>query len=85
MHETQITLTGSDDELLHSLARQTGKDEGEVVREALTLLKDQLAGKVSDRRASLRRAAGIWKDRDDLPALDVLREEMNRTAAPPRE
>ncbi len=79
MWETQIHLTGSDSELLRTLARQLGKTDGEIVREALLVLRDRLGSQNQDRRASLRRARGIWKDRDDLPTLDELRGEFNRT------
>lgn len=79
MEETQIHLTETDGELLRTLARQLGKTDGEIVREALMALRDQLGSRSEDRRASLRRAMGIWKDRDDLPTLDELRGELNRT------
>jgi hypothetical protein len=79
MQETQLHLTESDGELLRTLARQLGKTDGEIIREALLVLKDRLGSQNEGRRASLRRAMGIWKDRDDLPTLDVLRGELNRT------
>jgi hypothetical protein len=73
MNETQVNLSGSEGELLHKLAQQTGKTEGEVVREALVLFEKRLANEGQDRLALLRQARGIWKDRDDLPELTELR------------
>jgi len=35
-------------------------------------------GTKQDRRTALSQARGIWQNRDDLPALPELREEMNR-------
>jgi hypothetical protein len=78
MNETQIILSGTEGELLHKLAQQTGKSEGEVVREALGLFEERLASTGHNRLALLRRARGIWKDRDDLPDLTELRKEMDR-------
>jgi hypothetical protein len=78
MNETQIILTGNEGELLHSLARQTGKTEEEVVREALGLYKERLTTSGQDRLAQLRKAKGIWKARVDLPDFVELRKEMDR-------
>ena len=73
MNETQVRLTETDGALLRTLARLLGKSDGEVVGEALIVLRDRLGSGVEARTVLLRRAAGIWKDRDDLPALDELR------------
>lgn len=78
MNETQIILTEHEGELLRSLARQTGKPERELVGEALELLVNQVSSDREKRLAILRQARGMWKDRDDLPTLSELREEMNR-------
>jgi hypothetical protein len=78
MNETQIILTGSEGELLHALARQSGKTEGEVVREALGLFQERLTATGQDRLALLRQAKGIWKDRVDLPDFVELRKELDR-------
>jgi hypothetical protein len=63
-------------ERLRDLSRRTGKPKEELLREALDLLTARLTSQ--DRLDRLRRAKGIWKDREDLPALSDLREEMNR-------
>jgi hypothetical protein len=63
-------------ERLRDLSRRTGKPKEELLREALDLLTARLTSQ--DRLDRLRRAKGIWKDREDLPERSDLREEMNR-------
>lgn len=76
MATSTITLDDSEAERLRALSLSTGKTEAELLRDALDLLAARVA--LRDRRALLGRAKGIWKDRDDLPALDDLRSEMDR-------
>jgi hypothetical protein len=63
-------------ERLRDLSRRTGKPKEELLREALDLLTARLTSQ--ERLVRLGRAKGIWKDREDLPELSDLREEMNR-------
>jgi hypothetical protein len=72
-----ITLPGTEGERLRDLSLRTGKSEGELLREALDLLSARLRDE--SRLDRLRRAKGIWKDRDDLPGLSALRGEMGRS------
>ena len=74
MNQTRLILTESDGELLRDLARQTGKAEDEVVREALGLLLEHVSSRRVERLRKLRQAFGMWKDREDLPELRGLRE-----------
>jgi hypothetical protein len=76
MPETLISLTTAECELLHSMSLQTGKTENELLHEALDLLKMRVTSE--NRRSLLQKGRGIWKDREDLPALSELRSEMNR-------
>jgi hypothetical protein len=76
MSETSISLTAAECELLHSMSLQTGKTENELLHEALDLLKTRANSE--NRRSLLQKARGIWKDREDLPALSELRNDMNR-------
>lgn len=76
MNETQIILSENEERLLHAFSRQTGKAEGELLREALGLLADRLADNRENRLATLRQACGIWKDREDLLTMEKLREEF---------
>lgn len=76
MMETEINLTEQERAALEEISRRTGKSEGQLIREAM----DQLIARFqSNARPDLiQKARGIWKDRQDLPALDELRSEWNR-------
>ncbi len=76
MTGNQVLLTDSEYQLLHSISQSTGRPENELLHEALDLLKAQVD--LEGRRALLRAARGMWRDRDDLPTLAELRSEMNR-------
>jgi len=76
MVRTQIYLTENQRDELAAIAKSVGKKQSELIREAIDLLLDQ-AG--SGRRESvLREAAGMWKDRKDLPDFKAIRSEWDR-------
>lgn len=74
MIRTQVYLTKTEREELAALADATGKKQSELIREAVDRLIAQSAAKRS--QAILDRAAGMWKDRHDLP--DMLRTKWDR-------
>lgn len=76
MVEIAIKLSDQNHQELDQIARLTGMSEDQLVREAV----DQFITKFhnGDRISSMRRAKGIWKDRQDMPALEDLRRESNR-------
>jgi len=76
MVRTQIYLTERQREELAAIAKIAGKKQSELIREAVDRLIDQ-AGH-SRREAVLREAAGIWKDRTDLPDFKATRAEWDR-------
>jgi hypothetical protein len=76
MVENQIYLTDAECQLLRGMSQLTGKSENQLLQEALDLLWVQVD--IERRRALLQEARGMWRDRDDLPALSELRGEMNR-------
>lgn len=76
MTGSQVFLTDSELQMLHSMSQLTGKTENELLHEALDLLKVQV--ELESRQSLLRPARGMWRDRDDLPSLRDLRNEMNR-------
>ena len=76
MVRTQIYLTERQRDELAAIAKRAGKKQSELIREAVDRLIDQ-AGR-SWREAVLRKAAGIWKDRTDLPDFKVTRAEWDR-------
>ena len=76
MVRTQIYLTEHQRDELAAMARTAGKKQGELIREAVDRLSDQ-AG-CSRRQAVLREAAGVWKDRTDLPDFEAARAGWDR-------
>ena len=76
MVRTQIYLTDQQRDELAAIARAAGKKQSELIREAVDRLID---GKSRSRReAVLREAAGIWKDREDLPDFRAVRTAWDR-------
>jgi len=77
MVRTQIYLTEEEKFALGAISRQEGKRQSELIREAV----DELIARYSEsrRREILEKAAGIWKDRDDLPDFAGLRKEWDRS------
>jgi len=76
MVRTQIYLTERQRDELVAIAKIAGKKQSELIREAVDRLIDQ-AGH-SRREAVLREAAGIWKDRTNLPDFKATRAEWDR-------
>ena len=76
MVRTQIYLTERQRDELAAIAKAEGKKQSELIREAVDRLIDQ-AGR-SRREAVLQKAAGIWKDRTDLPDFEATRAGWNR-------
>jgi predicted transcriptional regulator len=78
----QIKLTEENTQKVDELARQTGKTAEAIVNEALGQFHPQLSSQ-QDWKQAWRQAAGMWKDRDDIPELmESLRREMNRVEPP---
>ena len=76
MVRTQIYLTKRQRDELAAIAKSAGKKQSELIREAVDHLIDQ-SGR-SRREAVLRAAAGVWKDRRDLPDFKAMRAEWDR-------
>jgi hypothetical protein len=76
MIRTQIYLTQNEREALSVLSAATGRPQSELIREAV----DGFIGKLSKarREAVLENAAGLWKDRNDLPDFDAMRKAWDR-------
>jgi hypothetical protein len=76
MSRTYIHLTQSKCDELAALANATGKTQNELIREAIDAMLERYSA--SRRRAILDAAAGMWKDRKDLPDFRALRSEWDR-------
>lgn len=79
MIEAELNLTEHERCMLQEIARRTGKTESELIREAVgQLITDS---QVENRLRLMRAAKGLWKDRNDLPAVAELRREWDRYSA----
>jgi metal-responsive CopG/Arc/MetJ family transcriptional regulator len=76
MIRTQIYLTERQRDELAEMAKTAGKKQSELIREAVDRFIDQKGR--SRREAILREAAGIWKNRKDLPDFKTIRSEWDR-------
>lgn len=76
MLDTNIDLTERERNTLQEISRRTGKTEGELIREALDQFITQFQNE--DQRKLMQKARGIWKDRQDLPSFQGLRNEWDR-------
>jgi len=76
MVRTQVYLTKRQRDELAGIAKTVGKKQSELIREAVDQLIDRAGSHRRD--AVLREAAGIWKDRTDLPDFRAVRAEWDR-------
>jgi predicted transcriptional regulator len=76
MHRTQIYLSSEERQGLRALARQLGRSQSDLIREAIDGFLER--HRPSERLSRLRRARGLWSDREDIPALAVLHGELDR-------
>lgn len=76
MHRTQVYLSADERGALAELAEATGKNVSELIRLAVDrLIAESSPGR---REEALRRAAGLWKHRRDLPDFRALRSRWDR-------
>jgi len=76
MVRTQIYLTQEEKAALGALSSETGKKQSELIREAVDCLIAQFSR--SRRETAMERAAGMWKDRRDLPDFAAVRSGLDR-------
>ncbi|MBK5966949.1 CopG family transcriptional regulator [Thiocystis minor] len=76
MIRTQIFLTNDQSHQLRELKKVTGKNQSELIRQAIDTYLDRQT--TTDRQAILESARGLWRDRQDLPDLFALRAEFER-------
>ena len=71
MVRTQIYLTEQQRKQLAAIAKTSGNKQSELIREAVDRLIDQESQ--IRRKTVLQKAAGLWKDRTDLPDFAATR------------
>ncbi len=76
MVRTQIYLTDHQREELAAISKTVGKKQSELIREAVDRFIYEEGH--NRRKAVLREAAGMWKDREDLPDFRATRSEWDR-------
>ena len=76
MVRTQVYLTERERDALAAIGRAEGKKQSELIREAIDRLIDESSRE--RREAVVRRTAGIWAHRTDLPDFEALRAEWVR-------
>ena len=76
MVRTQIYLTEEERAGLVALAKSSGRKQSELIREAIDrflILFDEIRY-----WAVIDKAAGMWRNRDDLPDFRAFRQSWNR-------
>ena len=76
MVRTQIYLTKKERDGLAAVAKATDKKQSEIIREAVDRFLDLTTG--NGRKAILDEAAGMWKNRRDLPDFAEARRSWDR-------
>ena len=76
MIRTQVYLTDRQRAELAAISNAFGKKQSELIREAVDHLIDQKSP--NRREIVLREAAGIWRNRKDLPDFKTIRSEWDR-------
>jgi hypothetical protein len=63
-----------------AVSDRVGKSPADIVNEAVDryLAEVEEQSVTDDWKSALLQAAGMWKDRDDLPDFDEIRRSMNR-------
>lgn len=76
MIRTQIYLTDEQWAELAVIAAGSGKKQSEIIRQAIDRLIFET--RLTRKDKVLKEAAGIWKDREDLPDFKSLRSGWDR-------
>jgi hypothetical protein len=78
MVRTQIYLTEDERNGIDAVARSTGKRQSELIRDAVDRFLDLARG--DRRQAILKEAAGLWRNRCDLPDFAAARRSWDQRA-----
>jgi hypothetical protein len=80
MSVLQISLNEKNSGRTDAVARRIGKSADDIVNEAVDRYLEEIDAESpgADWKAAMLQAAGMWKDRDDLPDFDAMRRSMDR-------
>lgn len=76
MVRTQIYLTERQRAELATIARNGGRRQSELIREAIDRFI-KVTGR-HRRKEILRKTAGLWRNRSDLPDFEMVRADWDR-------
>ena len=78
MYRTQIYLTKNEKEQLFLIAEETGHYQSALIREAIDQYIENYQMRRQRKLDAFDAAAGLWKDRKDLPDFNKIRKEFDR-------
>lgn len=78
MHRTQIYLTENEREQLLLIAEETEQYQSVLIRKAIDQFIENYQANRQKKCNALKAAAGLWKERKDLPDYSEIRKELDR-------
>jgi len=76
MIRSQVYLTENEKNSLKFIAKETGRTQSDLIREAIDSLIDSMGNKNAN--AARKKAFGLWRDDSDRPNIEELRNEFDR-------
>ena len=76
MNRTQIYITQKEQKSLKRLSKLTGKTKSELIRDAIDRYIQE--DDENNWKDQIKAAAGLWKDRTDLPDFDLFSDSIDQ-------
>lgn len=76
MKRTQIYLTEEEKAAIEKLSDERGTTQSDIIREAIEHYLEEVT--LEEKRSRLMAAAGMWKDKEDIPDVREMREGWGR-------